>query len=104
MSEINNIKATGQLGINSTRNPVNSADNRSATKADDVKTDASRSDKVSLTNAASQLQSLQQIIVDAPTVNNEQVEALRAAVADGSYQADATELAQNMIDFESQLR
>jgi len=36
-------------------------------------------------------------------VNSERVSELRAAIADGSYQVDAKELAQNMINFESNL-
>jgi len=104
MSEINNIKTAGQPGLSSTRNAVNSRENRDGAKADGVQAAAPQTDKVSLTDTATQLQSLQQTLADAPVVNNERVEALRAAVADGSYQVDAAELAQNMINFESQLR
>jgi len=104
MSEINNIKTAGQPGLNATRNAANSRENRDGVKADDVQAGTSRTDKVSLTDTATQLQSLQQTLADAPVVNNERVEALRAAVSDGSYQVDAAELSQNMINFESQLR
>jgi len=104
MSDINNIKTAGQPGLNSPRNAVNSRENRDGVKAEGVQAGAPHTDKVSLTDTATQLQSLQQTLADAPIVNNERVEALRAAVADGSYQVDATELAQNMINFESQLR
>jgi len=104
MSEINNIKTAGQPGLSSTRSAVNSRENREGAKADNVQAGTTPTDKVSLTETATQLQSLQQTLADAPVVNNERVEALRAAVADGSYQVDAAELAQNMINFESQLR
>ncbi len=105
MSDINNIKSANQLGLNTSRN-INARDNRGGDKAADVQssTNTSRTDTVSLTSTATQLQSLQQTLSDAPVVNNERVEALRAAIADGSYQVDATELAQNMINFETQLR
>jgi len=105
MSDINNIKTAGQPGLNSPRNAVNSHENRDGAKANGMQAGTPpRTDKVSLTDTATQLQSLQKTLADAPVVNNERVEALRAAVADGSYQVDATELAQNMINFESQLR
>ncbi|NOQ93846.1 MAG: flagellar biosynthesis anti-sigma factor FlgM [Methylophaga sp.] len=105
MSEINNIKNAGQSGLNSTRN-VSARENSGSDKAADVQSSANpvRTDTVSLTDTATQLRSLQQTLSDTPVVNNERVEALRAAIADGSYQVDATELAQNMINFESQLR
>jgi len=104
MSEINNLKTAGQPGLNSTRNVSNARENRDGDKAAAVPTSTVPTDKVSLTDTATQLQSLQQTVADAPVVNNDRVEALRAAIADGSYQVDATELAQNMINFESQLR
>mgnify|MGYP000187925132 CR=1 FL=1 len=105
MSDINNIKSGGQVGLNSNRN-VDARDNRGGEKPADVQsnTHTSRTDTVSLTDVATQLQSSQQALSDAPVVNNERVEALRAAIADGSYQVDAAELAQNMINFETQLR
>ncbi|NOQ81077.1 MAG: flagellar biosynthesis anti-sigma factor FlgM [Methylophaga sp.] len=104
MSEIN-IKTVGQSGLNSTRN-VDSRENPAGAKTANVQNDVNttRTDTVSLTEAATQLQSVQQALVDAPVVNNERVEALRAAIADGSYKVDASELAQDMINFETALR
>jgi len=104
MSEINNIKTANQAGLNTTRNVANTRENRDGDKSVDTQTGSTSTDKVSLTDTATQLQSLQQTLADTPVVNNDRVEALRAAIADGSYQVDATELAQNMINFETQLR
>lgn len=105
MSEINNIKTTGQLELNASRN-LTARDNRSAEPAQSQSVPTSTvggSDKVSLTDTAGQLQSLQKIITELPEVNSDRVAELRAAIADGSYKVDATELAQNMINFENQL-
>ncbi|OUR64818.1 flagellar biosynthesis anti-sigma factor FlgM [Methylophaga sp. 42_25_T18] len=102
MSEINNLKATGQAELNSTRN-VTARDNRDGAKSQAVPGSEARSDTVSLTNTATQLQSLQHTLLDVSVVNTEKVEALRAAIADGSYGIDVNELAQNLIDFEQQL-
>jgi len=102
MSEINNIKTTNQMGLNSTRN-VNIRDSRKNEAAQEVQNSSISTDSVSLTNTATQLQSLQQALADAPVVDNNKVTALRAAIADGSYQVDATALAKNIIDFETNL-
>lgn len=102
MSEINNLKATGQAELNSARN-VNARDNENGKQSQTVTGSETRSDTVSLTNTATQLQSLQQTLSEVPEVNSEKVEALRAAIADGSYTVDANEVAQNLIEFEQQL-
>ncbi|PCH65850.1 MAG: flagellar biosynthesis anti-sigma factor FlgM [Gammaproteobacteria bacterium] len=102
MSEINNLKATGQAELNSTRN-VTARDNRDGAKSQAVAGSETRSDTVSLTNTATQLQSLQHALLDVSVVDTEKVEALRAAIADGSYGIDVNELAQNLIDFDQQL-
>lgn len=102
MSEINNIKATGQAEVNSSRN-VKAQETRDGEKSQAAPASQTGSDTVSLTTTATQLQSLQQTLADVPEVNSEKVEALQAAIADGSYTVDANELAQNLIDFEQQL-
>lgn len=102
MSEINTIKTTSQLGLNANRNtnaPVNSASD----KTQGVAVNSSAVDTVSLTDTATQLQSLQQTLADAPVVDNDRVSALKAAIAEGSYNVDPAELANNMINFEQQL-
>ena len=98
MSDINNIKAGGLAGLTTPRS-VDSRDNRQQEQTSVVSTD-----KVSLTDTATQLQSVQQTLADASVVNSDRVSELKAAVADGSYAVEATELAQNIIDFESKLR
>ncbi|MFW5426328.1 MAG: flagellar biosynthesis anti-sigma factor FlgM [Methylophagaceae bacterium] len=101
MSEINNIKTTAQSGLNSSKIAENGS--RDGDKSQSVQAVTTGTDTVSLTNEATQLQSIQKTLEDTPIVNSERVEALRAAIADGSYTVDAVELAQNIIDFETQL-
>ena len=101
MSEINNIKTSTQSGLNSAR--ISEGGSRDGDKSQSVQAVSQKSDTVSLTSEATQLQSLQKTIEDTPVVNSERVEALRAAIADGSYTVDASELAQNIVDFETQL-
>ncbi len=101
MSEINNIKTPPQSALNSSL--INDKGSRDGDKPQSMQAVSPRSDTVSLTSEAAQLQSIQKTLEDTPVVNSERVEALRAAIADGSYNVDAGELAQNIIDFETQL-
>jgi len=102
MSEINTIKTTSQLGLNTNRN-TNAPANSASDKTQGVAVNSSSVDTVSLTDTATQLQSLQQTLADAPVVDNDRVSAIKAAIAEGSYSVDPAELANNMINFEQQL-
>jgi negative regulator of flagellin synthesis FlgM len=101
MSEINNVKTTVQSGMSSSR--ISDKGSRADDKSQSIQTSTAQTDTVSLTSEATQLQSIQKTLEETPIVNSERVEALRAAIADGSYTVDAAELAQNIIDFETQL-
>lgn len=103
MSEINNIKSLSQSELLTSRNTA-ARDNQKSNDAEAISAPVSRSDTVSLTNAAEQIQSLQQIIADLPIVDSERVEGLKAAIADGTYSINADELAQNLLSSEFQFR
>lgn len=102
MSEINTIKTTSQLGLNVNKN-INAKANTDGDISPGVQGKDSAVDTLSLTNTATQLQSLQQSLADAPVVDNDRVSALKAAIAEGTYNVEPTELANNMINFEQQL-
>lgn len=102
MSEINTIKTMSQLGLN-TNLKTNAQANSASDRMQGTAVNSSAVDTVSLTDTATQLQSLQQTLADAPVVNNDRVSALKAAIAEGSYNVDPAELANNMINFEQQL-
>lgn len=99
MSEINNIKSLVQPDLSSSRN-TSVRDNQSSAKT----VNADRSDTVSLTSAAEQIQSLQQVVADSPIVDADRVASLKAAIADGSYVVDSAKVAQNLLNLEFQLR
>ena len=101
MSDID-IKASTQAALNTSRN-VDVRDQRASDKSQNVQSTETRSDTVSLTDTAAQLSSLQHTISDSSGVDKERVESIRAAISEGSYNVDATELAHNMINFEQQL-
>lgn len=102
MSEINNIKIADQTALEQKRN-INVRDDSSTDKLPTMDNGA-RPNTVSLTDTATQIQSLQKAISDSSEVDQPHVDALRAALADGSYKVDATELAQNIIIFEQDLK
>ena len=102
MSEINNVKTTIQSGLATNRAAKKGG--RTDSSSQSVQPSTTQTDTVKLTNEAIQLQSIQKTLEQTPVVNSEKVEALRVAIADGSYTVDATELAQNIIDFETQLQ
>ncbi len=101
MSEFSNIKVSGQNDLVSARK-TGANDNQNVAVKTSPRNESSRSDTVSLTDAAELLQSLQQIVADAPVVDQSKVDAIRAAIADGSYTIDATKVAQNLLDSERQ--
>jgi negative regulator of flagellin synthesis FlgM len=96
MSGINDIKSSLPPNFGTATNVA--GDKRSA-GSNSAET-STATDKVSLTDTATQLQSLQQKISDAPEVNEQRVADIKAAIADGSYNVDSQKLARNMIDFE----
>ena len=99
MSELNNIKLLVQPDLGSSRN-TSVRDNQQNAKT----VNADRSDTVSLTSAAEQIQSLQQVVADSSIVDADRVATLKAAIADGSYVVDFAKLAQNLLNIEFQLR
>ena len=103
MSEINNIKLLNQPELATSRNNA-TRDNQKSTIAENNSVPANRSDTVSLTSAAEQIQSLQQAIADVPIVDSERVASLKVAIDNGSYSINAEELAQNLLNSEFQFR
>ncbi len=58
---------------------------------------------VKLSNTAQNLNQLEAQIKAAPDVDSDKVSALRAAIADGSYQVNAESVADKLLNFEAQL-
>jgi negative regulator of flagellin synthesis FlgM len=65
-------------------------------------TAASRQDSVSLTSSAQQLSQVQSKSTEAP-VNQEKVDKLKKAIADGEYRINPEVLAQKIAKLESQI-
>ncbi len=60
-------------------------------------------DTISLTDTLSRLQKLEQRLADLPVVDSQRVEALKKAIAEGSYKVDAERVAQELLALEGTL-
>ncbi|QEP43282.1 flagellar biosynthesis anti-sigma factor FlgM [Ectothiorhodospiraceae bacterium BW-2] len=60
-------------------------------------------DKVSLTDTSLRLRSLETALADVPVVNEQRVESIKQAIADGSYQIDARQIADKLVQFEREM-
>ena len=64
---------------------------------------APTSDQLSLTSSAQLLKELGDLVAAAPEVDASRVEAIRQAIADGSYTVDAGRIADQLLKLEEQL-
>lgn len=64
---------------------------------------AQGSDQLSLTSSAQLLKELNDVIASTPEVDSSRVEAIKQAIADGSYQVDAGRIADQLLKLEDQL-
>jgi len=60
----------------------------------------STADTVSITETSAQLRSIESNLASLPVVDTQRVEAIKLAIADGSYQVDAESVADKLINFE----
>jgi negative regulator of flagellin synthesis FlgM len=64
---------------------------------------AQGSDQLSLTSSAQLLKELNDVVASTPEVDASRVEAIKQAIADGSYQVDAGRIADQLLKLEDQL-
>ena len=101
---INNIN---NLANNRLQNSGSSQSVAGKTGSDVAATDgratAAKTDSVSLTNEAQQLQQMQKSLSASTTGNESRVESLKKAIASGEYKVDSERVAKKMSAFEGQL-
>lgn len=61
-------------------------------------------DTVSLTDSAALLQKIEAVLADVPVVDTQRVENIRKALANGTYEIDATRVAEKLLSFENRLK
>lgn len=99
------IDITG-LPNNKTTNERSSAVKKDSANSEAGKTeraDVSTADTVSLTGTAEKLRKLEAALSELPVADEERIEGIRRAVANGTYEIDAQRIADKMLDFERSL-
>ena len=96
-------------GLPPSRPPKTGGEAQVKTGREDTKAQQDKSerpatpDKVSLTDTAGRVRELEQRLIDLPIIDNQRVEALKKALADGSYKVDAERVAQELLALEGTL-
>ncbi len=101
-SAVGNSIAAGEQRaqtVQDTNNPATTPAQRDANS----ESGAIAQDSVILTEAASRLQDLQNVVTAAPEVDMQRVDQLRGAIADGSFQVDSNSVAEKLLQFEAAL-
>lgn len=97
---INNIN---NLANSRLQNTGSSVTNKSTTSAEGNRAATVKTDSVSLTSEAQQLQQMQKTLNTASTGNESRVESLKKAVASGEYKVNSEAVARKMFSFETDL-
>lgn len=95
--EINGLNS-GQANTNKTRNGQNVVAPKSGTPVDNAATAKSGADTVQISTQGQMLNRLQNQLGKEAPVNREKVEALKSAIADGSYKPNAQSIAKRILD------
>ncbi len=98
MNDITNINSNrAQLNSNQSSSVKSRNEATQSSQADDS---SAVGDRVTLTNAASRLQSIEQQLNSASSVDSDRVAEVQSAISNGDYTVDADRIADKMLDFE----
>lgn len=98
MNDITNINSNrSQLSPNQS-NSVNGRNE--AKQGNQSATPSSMGDRVTLTNTASRLQSIEQQLNNASSIDGTHVAEVQSAISNGDYNVDADRIADKMLAFE----
>lgn len=97
---INNIN---NLANSRLQNAGSSVTSKSTTSAEGNRAATVKTDSVSLTSEAQQLQQMQKSLNTASTGNESRIESLKKAVASGEYKVNSEAVARKMFSFETDL-
>lgn len=98
--DINKLKSTAKPQMHTARDAKSAAQ---STKAAAQSPNAVKTDSVSLTSQAQQLQSAQLKMASLPEVDMKKVEEIKQAISEGRYKIDPEKLAANIASFEAEL-
>lgn len=97
------VKGTGDQLLQSAREAARQENKTPAqpTPTEQATAPSSTRDTVSLTDTAGQLSQLQNAVASLPVVDTDRVEAVRQALANGTFEVDPQRTADKLVDFES---
>jgi len=98
ISGINSNKSS-QMGDRNVSSVKNSDDSKKA--SDSMGSMASSHDKVTLTDTAAKLKSLESDLANQPVVDGGRVKHMQSSIQSGSYEMNPERIADKMINFES---
>ena len=95
-------------GLNSSRSTANRANNTPLPEEKGVDLNSTpaasqASDKVEISDRGARLQRLEETILNAAPVDLERVQAIKEAIQEGRFEINTEQLAQKLVDFESEL-
>lgn len=96
----------GSGQVNTRRNTTEqtqSSQKQQPAAPEQASTQAARGENVSLSNQAKGLKQLEQKLNSYPETDDERIEQIKSALADGSYKIDAEKLAQKMLDMDDSI-
>ncbi|MDW6093582.1 flagellar biosynthesis anti-sigma factor FlgM [Vibrio rhizosphaerae] len=100
MASIDNVRS-GQSLTNTSRNSTRTEHNTSSSEK--VNHPSDKKDAVSLSSQSKAMGEIHSKLASSPAFDSAKVEAIKEAIANGSYRVDADKLADNMIKFEKEL-
>ncbi len=101
--EINNVPPTSTSSVDTGGNSRSVTNPPVDTASDKTTSQGTRTDQVSLTPTAQQLRGLEEQIANQPVVDTQKVNAVRDALANGSFEIDPNSVAGKMMSLERAL-
>lgn len=83
-------------------NQVSDSDNARVKSTSDATT-ATSSDTVTFTTTASEMLKLQESLANIPDIDNSRVDAIKASIAEGSYQVNPEKIVDSLLSIEKDL-
>ena len=100
---VNEIKGTQQNIVSAVTNKQSAghAEKEQPSQVSKEKSSNPGTNKVTLTDTAAKLRELESSVANQPVVDTQRVEAVKKAIADGTYQVDSKRTAEKMAEFEN---
>ncbi|MCC4832677.1 flagellar biosynthesis anti-sigma factor FlgM [Shewanella sp. 1_MG-2023] len=98
--DINNLKTASHTQLRTNRDASAATKTAESTSSN---TAAVKTDSVSITSQAQQLQGAQSKMASLPEIDQSKVDAIKTAISEGRYKVDPEKLAANIASFEADM-